>query len=322
MTEFDWLVSEDPGSMLEYLRGKISGRKLRLFACGCSRLSWDGLTDQRSRRAVEVAERYANGRRVGPVDWSPPWRGAWAAARTLLQSGGADSPAYLAAWHAAALLAADPVAAARQQLDPAVRPAAQAALLRCIAGNPWRPVTLPKQTELKKWKDAQARSLPAGLAAMPAMKMYAEKIKELEDSSDPWITPTVVALARAAYDERRQVPCLTCGGTGEGQYNDGGSTWRVCDCGGTGHTTDGLLDPDRLSILADALEEAGCPDGDLLRHLRGWQPCYYCLDNPAIDRGADEWCTYCGRERWLSGDFGTGPHARGCWALDLILGNS
>jgi len=40
-----------------------------------------------------------------------------------------------------------------------------------------------------------------------------------------------------------------------------------------------------LPILADMLEEAGCDDADVLAHLRG-----------------------------------PGPHARGCWVLDLILG--
>jgi len=40
-----------------------------------------------------------------------------------------------------------------------------------------------------------------------------------------------------------------------------------------------------LAILADALEEAGCADTDILDHLRG-----------------------------------PGPHVRGCWAVDLILG--
>jgi hypothetical protein len=42
---------------------------------------------------------------------------------------------------------------------------------------------------------------------------------------------------------------------------------------------------DRLPILADALEEAGCDDADVLSHLRG-----------------------------------DGPHVRGCWVVDLILG--
>lgn len=42
---------------------------------------------------------------------------------------------------------------------------------------------------------------------------------------------------------------------------------------------------DRLPILADALEDAGCDDTDILTHLRG-----------------------------------EGPHVRGCWAVDLVLG--
>ena len=41
----------------------------------------------------------------------------------------------------------------------------------------------------------------------------------------------------------------------------------------------------RLPILADALEEAGCTDPEILRHCRG-----------------------------------PGPHVRGCWVVDLLLG--
>jgi hypothetical protein len=40
-------------------------------------------------------------------------------------------------------------------------------------------------------------------------------------------------------------------------------------------------------VLADALEGAGCDNPDLLGHLRG-----------------------------------PGPHVRGCWALDLLLGKA
>ena len=44
---------------------------------------------------------------------------------------------------------------------------------------------------------------------------------------------------------------------------------------------------DRMPILADALEEAGCDHPDILAHCRG-----------------------------------AGSHVRGCWVVDLILGKS
>jgi hypothetical protein len=70
---------------------------------------------------------------------------------------------------------------------------------------------------------------------------------------DPvWLNPTVSSLAQAAY-EGLSLP-------------------------------EGTLDPPRLVVLADALEDAGCTNADLLDHLRG-----------------------------------IGPHVRGCWPLDLLL---
>jgi hypothetical protein len=68
-----------------------------------------------------------------------------------------------------------------------------------------------------------------------------------------WNDSAVVRLAQAAYDERE--------------------------------LSSGHLDTHRLAILADALEEAGCSDAEVLTHLRD-----------------------------------PGPHVRGCWVLDLLLG--
>jgi hypothetical protein len=61
---------------------------------------------------------------------------------------------------------------------------------------------------------------------------------------------------------------------------------------------DGTLDPVRLLVLADALEEAGCDNIVMLGHLRG------------------EW------ECWGAGITSKKPirHIRGCWVVDLLLG--
>jgi len=61
MTEAIWRQGTDPRVLLDQVRSRVSPRKLRWFACACVRAVWPWLQDPRSRRAIEVAERFADG---------------------------------------------------------------------------------------------------------------------------------------------------------------------------------------------------------------------------------------------------------------------
>jgi hypothetical protein len=61
VNEVGWLASDDLDALLGFVLGRASERKLRLFACACCRRVWHLLADPRSRQALEVAERYADG---------------------------------------------------------------------------------------------------------------------------------------------------------------------------------------------------------------------------------------------------------------------
>ena len=216
MTEQEWRECTDPTPMLEFLRGKASERKLRLFACAFGRAVGDS-QHQPGPSTVAVGERYADGlasdqelatelrkwacspEERGPVAPSA-YDGAWAAVDwlTTLERRRDDPDSYIAV----------PAGAVLKR---------SALLLRDIFGNPFRPPPpLP----------------PAVLARNDG---------------------TVRRLAEGIYGERRM--------------------------------PEGTLDPARLGVLADALEEAGCDNADTLAHCR--QP---------------------------------GPHVRGCWVMDLLLG--
>lgn len=59
MTEQEWLECADPGPMLEFLRGKTSDRKLRLFACAGPSLLSRRLGDI-ERIIINIGECYAD----------------------------------------------------------------------------------------------------------------------------------------------------------------------------------------------------------------------------------------------------------------------
>jgi hypothetical protein len=225
MKQVDWDRCTKPLKMLEALRasGHATQRKLRLFTVAACRRIWPLLADGRSRQAVEVAERFADG--AADAD-------ELAAAETPARQAAAElypeeriierRPPYraaAAAWAAAAqapdLVDRVAIEAVLAVPDTPGETAAQAALLRCIFG----PLLF--------------RPPPPVASAVLA-----------------WSGGMVGRLAAGVYAER--------------DFTQG-----------------------RMGVLADAAEEAGLDDAELLAHLRS-----------------------------------PGRHARGCWAVDLLLGRA
>jgi serine/threonine protein kinase len=61
LTEDEWTTCSDPVRMLAHINETSRDlRKVRLFACACARRHWPSLTDEKSRRAVEVSEQFAD----------------------------------------------------------------------------------------------------------------------------------------------------------------------------------------------------------------------------------------------------------------------
>src|SRR5258708_5934491 len=64
MTEAEWTVCADPKGMIPHLKRskypRLANREIRLYLVACARRIWQLLVDERSRHAIEVAERLAD----------------------------------------------------------------------------------------------------------------------------------------------------------------------------------------------------------------------------------------------------------------------
>jgi len=173
MTEADWLVSPAPDALLAFLEGRVSDRKFRLFACACCRRIHHLLTERSCRRAIDVAERFADGaasveelnaaftaaQHAKPLFTDANWAAAWTAAPNAVQAASetaaqaAQSVANIAskavkdsAWAAVCAGAPEESRSAAWTRFESVSADArhadeleQAVLLREMVGNPFRP---------------------------------------------------------------------------------------------------------------------------------------------------------------------------------------
>jgi hypothetical protein len=247
MTEAEWQVSTDPVTILKFLRAKDSDRKLRLFGLACCRRISHLLFDERLRRAVDVGELLAD----GLMTETEAEAAGNATAEAASEVRGVPE---VVRWRAAM---------AAQYLLP--RPE-ESWLLHMV----WELVAvamegeqLVKEGATPEMVDAWSEQIDRpgrttlGWTAINPDAIIADILREIlgplpfrRASIEPtmlrWNDGIVVKLAEGMYEDRSF---------------------------------------DHLPILADALEEAGCTDADILAHCR--QP---------------------------------GQHVRGCWVVDLLLG--
>lgn len=256
MTEAEWNTATDPQPMLEFLRGKVSDRKLRLFAVACCRRIWH-LQVKEGQQSLEVAEQFADGY-VGEK------RLCLAMSATDNGPGQDVQGGRLTATYAAHLACMYPWNRNYSALDPdKVSRFAAGAVYRTL----YDAATIDHKQIIQMGLGAGERMIPAQMACNNAKELVAnaDEIIAAERTAHAHLlrdilsnlfrpvtfdaaclTPTVTSLATAIYEER--------------VFN-------------------------RLPLLADALEDSGCSNQEVLSHLRGG-----------------------------------GEHTRGCWPVDLLLG--
>ncbi len=314
MTEQEWLVSDDPEAMLACLtdakrvRGGFGAdpkplpeRKLRLLACACCRQVWHLLADRRSRACLEALEDEADGHdpaRAGAIvrglepseDYSRHYRDRLPAERDL---------SLRARWNAA-----DAVATLADDLGTGW-PVNPGQFLHCI----WRALECEQgRCPDRAWDDGVIRryewAAPLvwevfGNPFRGTLRLLGGRLCELASAAD-WPAgrrPRHMAQVREEVWEP--------------------SAWLTPAVVDLARGIYGRRDFALLPQLADLLEEAGCTSYALLVHLR--RPtvgCMFCGGRSVL-----EWkdglpptlCHVCLGE--------SGPHVRGCWAVDIILGN-
>jgi hypothetical protein len=233
--------------MLAFLGKRASERKRRLFAAACCRRIWRLLNPEVSQPGVETIERFADGNATEEELAQVRQHALHYAKEAYGRSMrlGPRSPEGEIAYRDSQQAYLVADAASRGR-DWLRMVLVNTSQCACRRSLGYRPVLTPKV--LEEWD----RLIQADHVLVSTL------LRDIFNPFHPgtfdptWLTSDVRALAGAAYEKR--------------------------------HLHRGLLDAVRLSVLADALEEAGCTDSALLEHLR-------------------------------SG----GPHTRGCWAVDQVL---
>lgn len=271
MNEAEWLACTDPLEMLALPEARSSERKLRLFLIACSRRVWHLLSPAYGR-AVELAERFADGA-ASPEELVQTLKRANSRHnKAINQLRRARLAANLKGeTFVVSLKTQAPFEAFQAVFYACSEPGLLQAHYHTFTGR-YREGSYTVMRGADGAAQAVAyESTPDGESSINETALAAERLEQCRLLCDiignpfhtltlspawlAWNDSIVLRLAQVAYDE-----CILPPGT---------------------------LNKTHLAVLADALEEAGCTDTEIIDHLRS-----------------------------------PGPHVRGCFAVDLCLGLS
>lgn len=285
---------------------RLDARQVRLFACACAYAVWDILTDTRSRNAVEVAERFADGQATeqkltgayvdAPLDSLDRYNAVGCDIAWIAVNNPPESKQWLSWWQS---FGGDPLPLARSIAGPACE--------RCEGAG-----------EVDAPDSASGRTTP----------QWVTDCKACDGTGRCW--PTVCGLQRKPFCNQFA------------HVNEAGSFWLEGECPCCGQILawrDGTVsrlactiydnrDWGLLPMLADALEEAGASKPFVLA-ARGKEEvkCERCkgtgshdAPDPASGRVTGEWttdCKVCQRGRTTR----PLPCVKGSWWLDALRRN-
>lgn len=273
MNESQWQECDDPRWMIEFLRGKAGPRKWRLFCVASCRRIVDSLPDL-CRRTLDLGERYADNRadELERIE----------ALRAIMSHLGAEYHGgyYLPYFHEPATTAT----AITVMEDSDV-------LCDSMTG---RGIILGRGGEWRSREVCELVKYAAGLQELqrnhssgePRIRRMWSAITSTLSSMADWFRSREYTYRRSLRGEPRQQAKVLREVFGPTPFRRIAITPSCIDSTvmavANGIYHEGAFD--RLPILADALQDAGCENEELLAHFR-----------------ADT------------------AHVRGCWALDLIL---
>jgi hypothetical protein len=250
MNEAEWLACLDPLDMVNVVGGSLTDRKLRLLLVACCRRLGHLFAGGKLPEALGAAERFADGS-CGEKELNEAARAVREAVASARQRQGWPLLALTGASRAAAIACARPGALGRR--------------IHHFVGR------------YSKWS----------YAVMTGLDVAAEAVAH--GASEEVVEQWPISFEQALADERRE-QCRLLREIAGNPFRPArvDPEWLAWNNAAVVRLAESVYREqafDRLPILADALEEAGADDAEVLEHLRG-----------------------------------PGPHARGYWLIDLLTG--